>query len=291
MLFFGKNKKIQVKDTEVSIKTKDGQDYISLTDNPAKIIKHIGPNNIKRKKISLYFLSIILCICLSVGVIFICSSDHQNIYALEIDDFKTAYDFKGITLGITLEEFRARPHPDKMENSRILCVRDKEVLSDLGKQFLFTLDEAEIALQANQCIWVTESIFIKGRLEPSSLSLANSGYASYKYHFTFIPDNADGKFRLYKIDAISNNAAFENVLNGISQKFGTPLISHNEIQNRFGAKFDQITALWENKSSKIIIENLYNDVKTMKIILIDINLDSIYKMKKQEIDSLQKNDI
>ena len=32
MLFFGKNKKIQVQDTDVSIKTKDGQDYISLTD-------------------------------------------------------------------------------------------------------------------------------------------------------------------------------------------------------------------------------------------------------------------
>lgn len=32
MLFFGKSKKIKVQDTNVSVKTKDGQDYISLTD-------------------------------------------------------------------------------------------------------------------------------------------------------------------------------------------------------------------------------------------------------------------
>ena len=32
MLFFGKSKKIKVQDTDVSVKTKDGQDYISLTD-------------------------------------------------------------------------------------------------------------------------------------------------------------------------------------------------------------------------------------------------------------------
>ena len=98
-------------------------------------------NNIRSKKRYFYiFLSIILCMCLSVGVMFICSPDHQNAQALEIDDFQTAYDFKGITLGITLEEFRAQSHPDKMKDARVLCVRDKEVLSDLGKQFLFTLD-------------------------------------------------------------------------------------------------------------------------------------------------------
>jgi len=136
------------------------------------------------------------------------------------------YDFKGIPLEITMDEFRSKPHPDGTD-AKVVCTGDK-VPDYNGKleetYYTSVYGDVEKALGVKRCIFMDpprKSSFLKSYSE-ASLGLAASGYGMMDYGFYFIPDPKDGVLRLYKFTGTSNRNAASDVITAMTGKFISP---------------------------------------------------------------------
>lgn len=197
------------------------------------------------------------------------------------------YDFKGVPLGITLAEFRALPHPDGGD-ARVLCTGEKVPITSTYSSEpvdVMLFDEVEKALGVTKCIWVAQGgdRWLEGQIK--GLNLAGSMYAANQYSFSFMPDPVDRLPRLYRFQGVSNRNAADDVIEALTQKWGAPKLVKDKVQNKMGASFDQLTALWDNPAASILVQDRWTKIDNMVIIFSDKRLTDIYdaaeKAKKQ----------
>ena len=203
----------------------------------------------------------------------------------------TNFDFKGVPLGISIDEFRAWQHPDNRENTRVACTGEK-VQKSYGAfepSGVAVYDASELAAGVVKCIWIATrsdgAMYYVG--DRVALSLAGSGYAAYDYSFSFVPDPIDGKLRLYKFLGTSNINAAPAVIEALTSKYGKPEISSGEVQNKIGNSFAQTRALWSNTNGSILVEDRYLKIDDMVIIVSDKRLSKVI----EETDAARKASI
>lgn len=186
------------------------------------------------------------------------------------------YDFKGVALETSLEDFRKLPHPDGAPAS-VVCTGEKVAVTrsysaePIG---VSVYDETEKALGVKRCLWISTGEGL-GSGSTAGLSLANSGYASYIYSFSFIKDPKDNVERLYRYSGTTNVAAFGPIVGALTGKFGAPVMTKGAVQNRIGNSFDKETASWDNPLSSIAVESRYSKIDDMNVVMKDTRLSKI----------------
>lgn len=183
------------------------------------------------------------------------------------------FDFKGVPLEISYDEFRQLPHPDGTEGAKVLCTGETVPLTSTYSSEPSEVrihDETQKDLGVKKCVWVSGAPDPKryrraGEVLP--LKLASSGYVAYDYSFSFLPDPADGVLRLYRVQCQSNHNATVDVLQALAQKWGTPVTTSETVQNRMGATFVQIKAIWSNASGSILVQDRWLKIDKMMILM------------------------
>jgi hypothetical protein len=200
------------------------------------------------------------------------------------------YDFKGVPLEISMDDFRKLPHPDGT-GSIVTCTGEKA-----GDRYptepsdVMIFDDTEKKLGVQKCIWTaTSSQFMNG--QTAMLSLANTDYGCIPYSFSFVRDPKDGIMRLYEFQCISNAAATADVITALTSKYGAPRIARGHVQNKIGNSFEQTTALWENSLSTLMVQDRYGAIDDMGIVMTDIRLNSIVVEEKRAEAAAKKNPI
>lgn len=195
------------------------------------------------------------------------------------------YDFKGIPLEMSIDEFRQRPHPDGAIDAKVVCTGEK-TKSIVGERELFEVavyNDVEIALGVKKCVWVTtmeDKKILKYAGQVVSLDLAGSGYGAINYGFSFVPDPKDGVLKLFEIEVISNRNAFSDVVAGLSGKWGRPKLENDTVQNGMGATFPQVTAIWANPAASITTTDRWSKIDQMAILVLDNRLNGILAQAK-----------
>jgi hypothetical protein len=179
------------------------------------------------------------------------------------------YDFKGVQLESTVEQFRALKHPDG-KAGYTACTGDKDSKTDYDTSVF----DVEKKLGVIKCAWFDKT----GSSLP--LNLATSGYFTSYYSFLFIRDPIDGAMRLYRIEAPTNSDAMPNVVAALTEKFGKPQIEISSVKNGLGNSFDQTTAYWDNRLSKLVVRDRVGRIDRMDIVLIDKRLNDIVLKEK-----------
>lgn len=195
------------------------------------------------------------------------------------------YDFKGVPLEISLDEFRTRAHPDGNANARAICTGEKiKRFSSMTEPFQVSIyDDVEKSLGVVKCVWVASSENKAAYTyagDVVSLTLAGSGYGSNDYSFSFIRDPKDGVMRLYEIEAVSNRNAFDDVVQGLTGKWGAPKLVNDTVQNKMGATFPQVTAIWSNPAATITTVDRWSKVDEMIILVVDTRLNELVSAAK-----------
>lgn len=207
------------------------------------------------------------------------------------------FDFKGVPLGISLEDFRARPHPDGTPNTTVACTGEKVRI--IGRS-AFTASETDVYNTDEKSAGVVKCVWVNSVDDPTrysskgsvvSLALASSGYGARYYSFSFVPDPSDGSLRLYKIMAESNRNAFSSVVDALTSKYGKPTISTDEVQNKMGASFTQTTALWSNANQSLLAQDRFAKIDDMVIIVTDERLGKPVKDAEAARKAAQPNPI
>ena len=195
------------------------------------------------------------------------------------------YDFKGVPLEISLNEFRARAHPDGSGNAKTICTGEKiKRFSSMTEPYQVSIyDDVEKSLGVVKCVWVAANEN-KGTYTYAgdivSLALAGSGYGSNDYSVSFIKDPKDGVMRLYEIKAVSNRNAFDDVVQGLTGKWGAPKLVNDTVQNKMGATFPQVTAIWSNPAATITTIDRWSKVDEMIILVVDTRLSELVSTAK-----------
>jgi hypothetical protein len=182
------------------------------------------------------------------------------------------YDFKSISLGISVAEFKAKPYPETDRGSSISPVCTGDIVA---QQFSAPSDPREVRVyDLDKELGVVKCIFwgpttiggtTRSYSEKQFLRLGGGIYGSYTYEFEFYPDDA-GVPRLYKIVLPSNVDALPDILPALTQKFGSPRVVPGQMQTRAGATFDKSSYYWDNGVSRILLETRFTAVDDLVII-------------------------
>lgn len=138
------------------------------------------------------------------------------------------YDMRGIQLGITLAELRAAQLP-----------------SEPGKTDLDIECNTE-ELQRQACYLTSKS----ATTGYSSRHETTLGDARGKVFFNFIRDS-NKQLRLNEISFTADMDQLDGVLDPMFEKYGSPDVSEQAVENGYGATFDQYQVHWSNQVSSI----------------------------------------
>jgi hypothetical protein len=155
------------------------------------------------------------------------------------------------------------------------------------------VDPVEEALGVKKCVWIDTSANPPNPMGGSveALGFAGSGYGTYDYSFKFMPDPRDGVMRFYEFEGTSNRNAAGEVIQALTSKYGTPSIDRSTVQNNAGANFDRIIAIWANPVSSISVNDRFEEVDKMGIIVDDARLKDIYLKAKAAKQAATPNGI
>lgn len=212
------------------------------------------------------------------------------------------FDFKGVKLGISIDEFRKMPHPDAddkdahyaAKESAVVCTGEKVSISanyTIEPTEVMLYDRAEQAAGVVKCVWVNKSNDRMAKGKTAALSLADSGYAVYDYSFSFIPDPKEGVLRFYRFVGETNRNAFGAVEGALAHKFGKPIITQDEVQNGLGNRFTRTMVIWRNSVSEIFVTDRSSEVNKMVIIVSHKELLQVYEKAVSAVKPLSKNPI
>ncbi|HEX4078241.1 MAG TPA: hypothetical protein VHX61_05130 [Rhizomicrobium sp.] len=195
------------------------------------------------------------------------------------------YDFRGAKLGMPLDEFRTLRFPDAATTSQQSVNADNTIggIPTIWGVALFCssqhykdapelrLEDYEIDAGEIKCAYYQ---YLLGTWMQATLAIGTSGYSTMPSYY-FIRDPLDQIPRLYSINAITNNNAAANALEGLKEKFGLPTkYVSNTVQNAMGASFPHISASWKSPLSTIQFEAPYNEIDKMAIIYTENRLFS-----------------
>lgn len=183
------------------------------------------------------------------------------------------YDFKGVALETSLEDFRKMLHPDGT-SSATMCTGEKPAGQYATEPVdVMIFDDIEKRAGVIKCVWVAVGAkydFENGRT--AGLSLAATDYGTIDYSFSFIRDPNDSVMRLFQFNGTANRAIFGDVVEAMTGKFGTPHVEKGSVQNGVGNTFDQTTVTWANPLSSMTIQDRWSKIDNMGILMTDERL-------------------
>lgn len=181
------------------------------------------------------------------------------------------FDFKGVPLGLSYDDFRRLPHPDGAA-SQVVCTGEQ--LTYLGVAVtpleVTVYSSVQRTLGVRRCVWISTDSYAIARSAP--LRLAGSGYATIEYSFSFVPDPRDGVLQLYQFEGLTNRRAEDAIIEALAAKFGTPEVTTGVVQNGIGNRFDQITAIWSDATGSLLVQSPSQSVDRMTILMMDTRL-------------------
>ena len=178
------------------------------------------------------------------------------------------YDLRGIRLGISISEFRKLKHPDDAQ-AKVICSNDADAKklrysTELG---VYGSDRDAGVLRCNH--FKFGKLFDSSSLPPEwqevNLNVATVGvYMTYK----FVPDpQVQNVPMLYWIGVRSNVQYWSKFWEGYTTKYGKPhSIDNSSSQNRMGATFDNVRAVWNNNVSTIILLKRSSEIQRTDIV-------------------------
>lgn len=170
-----------------------------------------------------------------------------------------AFDFKGIKLGMDVEELKQFPYPETGRGAAdIVCTGARDKYGEISDVAVYG-DEKEIG--------VTRCKYKGDGFSSGYFSLANSGYASYDYTLKLIRDPQDGVTRLYEIMLPTNADADAALAEALTDKFGKPAsVIEDTVQNRLGATFPRVSRVWANSVSSVTSISPSGDLDDMVVL-------------------------
>lgn len=205
------------------------------------------------------------------------------------------FDFKGVFLGTSIDDFKKLPHPDlvnentsaSVKKSEVVCSGEKgPAIGDPREPYQVSIyDPDEKSAGIKKCIWVSNSSGYTGDIAP--ISIAGSGYGFYDYTFSFMPSTEEDDLVLYKFEGQTNNNAFDDTIDALTNKYGPPKKHKDTVRNGMGNEFTQITAIWDAGESVITVTNIWGSIDKMGLVMYDLKMQKQF----QEIIEKRKSEI
>lgn len=151
------------------------------------------------------------------------------------------YDFNGVLLDTTMEEFKNLPHPDGLPGAHVVCSRPSE-----GEERPATMPDARRAAEVIReilgrepysCAW-----YANKRAQSTKLPLLIGPLGSTaNYSFTFSSDEPE---RLFEIVVDGNVRALPDLVERLTAKYGAPLVEIDEVSTSTGQTLLRTTHEW-----------------------------------------------
>ncbi len=138
-----------------------------------------------------------------------------------------AIDFKGLPLGLSLEDFRILQHPDGTENTKVICSNDEDMNS--YQAFPFKGGEALSAAGVVRCVFGGGSTPDTTSMGIIPLSIGDSEFAARSYEFRFASPVEDDNRQLYEIVLQTDSGARRYLVDALLGRWGTT--SNHDIGN------------------------------------------------------------
>jgi hypothetical protein len=201
------------------------------------------------------------------------------------------YDFKGIKLGIYVDELRRTQYPDmqylEAKERKDIHVRCTVVTDDIAKrEFALEPLPQEKEVGVSKCGFYG---YVQDFKEiPDERWFQIGQYGAESNAFYFIRDPGDGVNKLYKILLFTTPRALGEVVDALQEKFGPPTsVKDDTVQNRMGATFPQKTYFWSNATSSIMVQSPSGELDNMTILysLTDLqeHVNKLIEAKKHSI--------
>lgn len=176
------------------------------------------------------------------------------------------FDFKGVALGITLDEMRHAPIRDEhAASARVVCTGDAEVgpISYLNVH----LDPNEVSAGVLRCAYYDQSTGspdLGSRL--TRLGMGDGDYISTRYYFDFFPDPNTGEHQLYRMHFVTNIGARTDVFRALQDRFGPPTETRDvPLRNGLGVQFDGVRTIWRNRTGTLMMVTPSGQIDRMSI--------------------------
>lgn len=188
------------------------------------------------------------------------------------------YDFKGIPLGISLQEFRQGGNPDGKQNSVLVCSREKK---NGRPNPIVSIDPVWESAGIQRCAFIERDIGLI-----SGLTLGKRS-GSFDHAFDFVRDPVDGNARLFNILITAHVEAYEDIKESLEQKLG-PMssISTGTVTNGFGATMPQVTCSWTKSDSSVAVQSPAAQANRLMVVYVHTRL---FGAAQKEISSAKRS--
>jgi hypothetical protein len=199
------------------------------------------------------------------------------------------YSLRGFQLGITLDDFRKVPYPDreKYPSGHAICTQDKEKKSltypsasqsqlepsglfgragvVICRFYIYTRDmyaaHAELRKYAGTLTKKSANELTEGFLD-----FAGVGGQPTTFMFTPATLAKEKATRLFSIRVGLNNKHFDEVVTALKAKYGEPSGKATSLfKTMIGAQFENLTITWANGTSTIIVEKYADTLDVMSV--------------------------
>jgi hypothetical protein len=178
------------------------------------------------------------------------------------------FNVRGIPLGITLDQLRATPHPDKelRDKAHIVCASDPR---GAGIEAL-RLSDAMLEVDVVKC-----GYFVPGVGNGEQRVAAPMEFFGEQVTPLFLLYRAadDSEFRLAQITFAMSNLRGQQLTNLFYRAYGNaPSISVTGVPTAFGAELPDIVYVWNNGVSSLHLDTLTLVLNQMSVVFTDNHL-------------------
>lgn len=174
------------------------------------------------------------------------------------------FAFRGYKLGITIDEFRRAPHPDKAQSwmaktsPKVLCTGES-IPKGRYEPFGLYLPESRKKAGVVRCTHVDWNT----TLQEFNVTIGGYGQSA----FQFFRNSPSEPYRLFSIVIRLPEKMFKEVADAYLDKLGKPEMDKvSEIQNRFGAKFENRNLIWSNAVSDLYLEQRSGQIDSTVVV-------------------------
>jgi len=192
------------------------------------------------------------------------------------------YSFRGIPLGITLDEFRRLPHPDQIAGAQVFCTGEVDRVTNVWLEVF----GADATLGVKRCSYYTVTKL--QYLKPSYfLQKVQLGAIVAPADFVFYPDpERGGTYRLMLIVMEGDSNRFDAMVSAYTERFGKPasLTAAAPVETPSGRRRSNMVAVWTGGSSEIRVTKRFGgSIKTMEIQYFEKRLFALYAKARGEL--------
>ena len=194
--------------------------------------------------------------------------------------------YKTAVLGMTLEEWKALPFPDPATKGTL----SGAICTDNPKWSTFDdvmpARKIELDMGVVMCSYYTDTVTKLGILLGSHTFTMRSRVSIGRDYTMFDSDYSFYKGRLFRIRGLSQVAATDDMIEGLTARFGKPaVVGAGAVQNKLGATFPKSTYTWDLSDDVIQVDSPGGGkVDTVSIIYVDKAAAAIVKAEQERLD-------